>query len=349
MPLIHCPWDSAVHPHARQVEKQAEEWIRDSGMCATDDECAWVVATHSTDFFARFAPVADDDRLLATSLWVYWGFGIDDARCDNGPLSARPALFNALAGRVQRAAEAPSATDGGERYIPALQDILARFRSFGTAAQVRRFTHAQRAWLSGVCWQVGNQASGRMPELDEFLAMRLLSSGGEPTFAMLELATGLEVPDNELHRPAVRALTEMAILVAALDNDRHSLRKELSRGHTDQNIYSVLMCHESMSLPEAVEAATRLRDRVLVRFTRLHDRVRPHAGAALANYLQGLRHGIRGNAEWGLRVPRYLSLGRVPDAMEETPLEWAEEPADSRPTPPPGAPTIAWWWDEDLA
>ncbi|MFF5971959.1 glutamate dehydrogenase [Streptomyces sp. NPDC012769] len=349
LPPLYCPLESAVHPRVREVEKRAVAWIAESGMCADEEERAWVVATHSTDFFGRFAPVADDDRLLATSLWVYWGFAFDDARCDNGPLSSRPAQFNALAGAVQRAAEAPTAADGGERFVRPLQDIIGRFRSLGTAPQVRRFLDAHRAWLSGVAWQIGNQAAGRMPDLDEYLAMRLLSSGGEPTFAMLELATGAEVPDAELHRPAVRALTEMAILVAALDNDRHSLRKELSRGHADQNIYSVLTHHRLLTLAEAVEEAARIRDRVLTRFLRLHDRVRPHAGAELARYLGGLCHGVRGNAEWGLRVPRYLSLGRVPDAMDEEPLEWAAAPADDSPAPLPAAPTVAWWWDDALA
>nr|6TJZ_A Chain A, SVS_variant_AS3 [Streptomyces sp. CWA1]6TJZ_B Chain B, SVS_variant_AS3 [Streptomyces sp. CWA1] len=349
LPPIYCPLESAIHPRVHEVEKRAVEWIRRSGMCASEEERAWVIATHSADFFARFAPTAaDEDRLLATSLWVYWGFAFDDHRCDNGPLSTRPAQFNALAGRVQRALEAPSAEDNGDRFVPALQDIARRFRSFGTPTQVRRFVHAHRAYLSGVAWQIGNQARGHMPGLDDYLAMRLLSAGGEPTFAMLEIATGAEVPDREMHRPAVRALTEMAIMVAALDNDRHSLRKELSRGHTDQNIYSVLMHHRGMSLQEAVEEATKLRDRILLRFLELHDRVRPGAGAELSTYLQGLRHGIRGNAEWGLRVPRYLSLGRVPDPMEDAPLTWAESPSDSSPSPLPGAPSIAWWWDDAL-
>ncbi|MGK5545139.1 terpene synthase family protein [Streptomyces sp. URMC 127] len=349
LPSLYCPLESAINKRVRHVGNRAVRWIAESGMCASEDETAWVVATHSTDFFARFAPVSDDDRLLATSLWVYWGFAFDDARCDNGPLSTRPAQFNALAGRVQRAAEAPTAADGGERFIPALQDIIGRFRSFGSPVLVRRFLHAQRAWLSGVAWQVGNQGAGRMPDVDDYLAMRLLSCGGEPTFAMLELATGLEMTDEELHRPAVRALTEMAIMVAGLDNDRHSLRKEMSRGHTDQNLYNVLMHHRQMSLPEAIEAATRIRDRILVRFMHLHDRVRPGAGEALGSYLQGLRYGIRGNAEWGLRVPRYLSLGRVPDPMEEAPLQWAEAPLDGCAMPLPDAPCLAWWWDEDLA
>ncbi|MFV0137778.1 terpene synthase family protein [Streptomyces sp. HMX87] len=348
LPPIYCPLESAIHPRVRQVEKRAVEWIGASGMCATEREKAWTVATHSTDFFARFAPVAEDDRLLATALWVYWGFAFDDARCDSGPLSTRPAQFNALAGRVQRACETDSAADT-DRFVPALQDIVRRFRGFSPPTQVSRFAHAHRAWLSGVAWQIGNQATGLMPDLDDFLCLRLLSSGGLPTFALLELATGAEVPDREMHRPAVRALTEMAIMVAALDNDRHSLVKELSGGQADQNIYTVLMQERSCSLPEAVELATAVRDRILLRFLQLHDRVRPSAGSALATYLQGLRYGIRGNNEWGLRVPRYLSLGHWPDAMDDTLPPWADAPADTRPGPVEGAPGIAWWWDADLA
>ncbi|MFE6489238.1 hypothetical protein ACFVGN_40790 [Streptomyces sp. NPDC057757] len=127
--------------------------------------------------------------------------------------------------------------------------------------------------------------------------------------ALLELATGAQVPDGELHRPAVRALTEMAIMVAALDNDRDSLHKEASRDRADQNIYTVPTAGRSLSLPQAVTEANGLRDRTLPRFLELHDRVRPTAGADLGVYLQGLRHWVRGNNERGMRVPRCLSLG----------------------------------------
>jgi hypothetical protein len=348
LPPLFCPLESAVHPHVRQIEKRAVEWIGASGMCATERERAWAVATHSGDFFARFAPVADDDRLLAAALWVYWGFAFDDARCDTGPLSTRPAQFNALAGRIQRACETECA-EPTDRFIPAIQDIVRRFRSFAPPTQVVRFTQAHRAWLSGVSWQIGNQAAGVMPGLDDYLYLRLLSSGGEPTFALLELATGAEVPDRDMHRPAVRALKEMAIVVAALDNDLHSLRKELTGGHADQNIYTVLMRELCCPLQDAVTAATALRDRILLRFLDLHDQVRPTAGTDLATYLQGLRYGIRGNNEWGLRVPRYLSRGQWPDEMDDSLVAWAEEPSDSRPGPVEGAPGIAWWWDPRLA
>lgn len=347
LPPVFCPFESAIHPRVRQVEKQAVKWIDDSGMCASERERAWVVATHSADFFGRFAPVAEEERLLAAALWVYWGFAFDDARCDSGPLSSRPAQFNALAGQVQRACETDSAVSS-DRFAGALQDIMRRFRGFAPPTQVSRFVHAHRAWLSGVAWQIGNQAAGRMPGLDDFLTMRLLSSGGEPTFALLELATGARVPGRELHRPAVRALTEMAVLVAALDNDGHSLRKELGGGEADQNVYTVLTQELSCPLEDAVRAATGLRDRVLLRFMEVYDRVRPTAGEDLRTYLGGLTYGIRGNNEWGLRVPRYIRSGYWPDEMDDTLLTWADEPSDTRPGPVEGAPSIAWWWDADL-
>ncbi|MFD5625756.1 hypothetical protein [Streptomyces sp. NPDC127072] len=76
--------------------------------------------------------------------------------------------------------------------------------------------------------------------------------------------------------------------------------------------------------------------------------MRPTAGADLGVYLQGLRHWVRGNSEWGMCVPRCLSLGHWPDEMEETELAWADEPSGTRPGPIEGAPSIAWWRDRDL-
>ncbi|MFE0484571.1 terpene synthase family protein, partial [Streptomyces tendae] len=160
------------------TEARPGERISDSGMCASERERAWAVATRSTDCFARFAPVADDDRLLAAALWVYRGFAFDDARCDSGPLSSRPAQFNAPAGQVQRARETDSARST-DRF-GALRDIVRSFRGFAPPTQVSRFAHAHRARLSGVAWQIGNQAAGRMPGLDDLLTRRRRRGSAPP-------------------------------------------------------------------------------------------------------------------------------------------------------------------------
>ncbi|GAA4936416.1 hypothetical protein GCM10023237_68550 [Streptomyces coeruleoprunus] len=348
LPLLYAPFEPAVHPEVRWLEQRAIEWVDASGICAGTAERNRIVATRSSDFWARFVPhAADRERLLTTTLWHYWGFGFDDAHCDSPPLNTRPDLFAALAGRVQRALEAPGSDSGGERYIPALCDIAERMAQAGPPEAFRRFVAGHRAWLSGVTWQIGNQAANRRPGVDEYLAMRLLTSGGDATFAMWELATGIHVPGTEMHHPATRALTEMATMVAALDNDRHSLRKELDHQQSDQNIFTALIQDRQLTLQAAVHEGNRLRDRILLRFCRLRQAVRPRAGQELNAYLDGLCHGIRGNAEWGQRVPRYLDPATGPDG-EEPDIAWAEHSADNSLAPLP-FPSITWWWDRHLA
>ncbi|MBG0831209.1 hypothetical protein HS041_25995 [Planomonospora sp. ID67723] len=344
-PPLFCPIDPAVNPAAQRVEQRAVAWVDEAGFCADPSERAWVIATKSADFYARFAPHAGEDGLLAAVLWVYWGFAFDDARCDSGHFSHHLAEFVPMAARVQRALERPCPDAADDAYARALHDIATRFRRTATPVQFHRFVAAHRAWLAGVTWQIANQATGTMPSLEDYITMRLHSAGGEPTFAMLEIANGMEVPAAEMDGPALRALTEMAILTAALDNDRHSLTKELSRRQTGQNVYTVLLHRHAGSLAEAMHEAARLRDRVLCRFLRLRETVRPRLSTAAGCYVDGLAHGIRGNAEWGLRVPRYLSRGFTPDEPGDTPITWAEGPLDDRPLT---LPTVAWWWDPEL-
>ncbi|WP_139238414.1 terpene synthase family protein [Streptomyces aidingensis] len=347
LPPIWCPLAGARHPRVEEIERRAAAWLDRQRVYRDESERRMVLGTRGADFCARFTPYADEEGVLLAALWVYWACCFDDACCGHGPLSAAPERFARLAGQVQRALEAPTADSSAERFLPPLQDFARRMRRMRSPVQAARFAHAHRAWLSGVVWQIGNRAESHMPDLDEYLAMRRLAARGEPVFALLEIATGTETPDREFHRPAVRALTEMAMTVATLDNDRHSLHREPAAGHSGQNIYTVLMRDRNLAPADAVQEATRVRDRILARFLRLLPTVLAGAGPELRIYLAGLCHGVRGNAEWGLRVPRRPAETPPPPGAAEEPLEWAPSPADDDRTPLP-APSVAWWWDRAL-
>ncbi len=285
-------------------------------------------------------------NLQVAALWVYWGFAFDDARCDDGPLSVDAAEFLAMACRMQRALEVPDETPPDDDvFAVALHDIGRRFRECATPVQVRRFNEAHRSWLMAVAWQIGNNQRGYMPSLDEYVTLRLGSSGGPPTLAMLEIANGAEVPASEMDSPPVRALTEMTWLVAALDNDLHSYQREINDGHTDQNIISVHVHRYGRTVTEAGKLAVALRDRIMHRFLRLREQLFTSASPALACYLRGLGHGIRGNIDWGLKTPRYTGdeWSNTPgDTSGKTP-GWADEPSDTD-LHPPDVPSIEWWW-----
>src|SRR5437588_215784 len=239
MPPFWCPLEAAMNPAAAETERRAIAWADSVGLCRTETERARLVSTSSAEFYSRFAPHADPHLLTVAACWVYWGFAFDDVYCDDGPGSVRPAEFAAAAGLVQRCLETPGGRDLGQPYAAAIHDLGERFRAVATPAVVRRFINAHCGWLAGVQWQIANQSCGCMPELDDYLTMRLHSAGGEPTFELLEIANGIEVPADEIYAPRVVALTEMAILVAALDNDRYSYAKERHHKQADQNIINV--------------------------------------------------------------------------------------------------------------
>ncbi|GAA2122774.1 terpene synthase family protein [Actinomadura napierensis] len=342
LPPVYCPVEPAVHPRADAIERRAVEWVDRMPLYRDDRERRRVIGTNSAEFYARFAPFGPEHNVQMAAHWVYWGFAFDDARCDSGPLSARPDLFLAMAGPLQRALEAPYENLTEDPLVAALQDIGRSFHECATPVQVRRFCDAHRAWLFAVAWQIVNRVRGHMPDLAEYTAMRLHSAGGAPTLAMLEIATAAEVPAREMDSPAVRALTEMAVLVASWDNDLHSYRKECWEGHTDQNLVTVLAHHEGWTAEEAMVRGVGMRDRVLARFLRLREDVRPKASQELRQYLQCLGHAIRGNIDWALKVPRYNAV-EVAGAPLQDP-GWADGPSDASTDPLP-IPGIAWWWD----
>ncbi|GGY09866.1 terpene synthase family protein [Streptomyces minutiscleroticus] len=344
IPPFYCPIEPAVHPAVDEVARRATEWIDRFGFCPSETARAWTLGSASAEFYGRFAPDAHLEPLVLAACWTYWAFTFDDVHCDEGELRDKPAEFAAYAGHVQRALETPGPQHYDDPFTAAIHDLGESFRACASPTQVRRFIAAHRAWLTGAHWQIANRARCHMPDLDEYVTMRIHASGGEPVYAMLEIANQAEIPAAELDSPAVCALTEMAILVAALDNDWHSLAKETAAlDQTEQNVPHLLMHHHNRTAAEAATQTAALRDRILCRFLTLRERLRPHAGPALQRYLTDLGHGIRGNIDWALHVHRYLtaSQGEIPNSAPAA--VWSDHPSDSSRTPPP-LPSISWWW-----
>jgi hypothetical protein len=344
-----CPIPPAIHPDVDVIERNAVEWLDHVHFYRDDAERARLLHTNSAEFYARFAPRGLSHNVEMAAHWVYWGFSFDDTYCDDGPLSERPAEFAALAGQVQRALEAAGNEPGaGDPHVAALQDVARSFHDCATPVQIRRFADAHRAWLSGVAWQVGNVARGHMPDIDEYLAIRLNSAGGPPTLAMLEIANGTEIPAHEFDAPTIRALTEMTCLIAALDNDLHSYHKECDRQSWVQNIIDIVAHQERCARQDAMRQAVAVRDRIMVLFLRLRSRAMEHASEPLHRYLDCLGHSIRGNIDWGLRVPRYTGTESDGVSGATTRSETVDVPSDGSTDALPFS-SVSWWWQCDPA
>ncbi|WP_028934612.1 terpene synthase family protein [Pseudonocardia spinosispora] len=347
MNAIFCPLDPAIHPEADLLERRSLLWLSKFDLGTGHSARERLIGTNSAEFYARITPRAVVDRVQPAVNWCYWGFAHDDVHGDGASVRGGTSRSVDTASRVLDVLESRDRrTTRGDVYLAALADIASDFAEFATPTQLRRWAHAHRGWLFAVAWEAANREAGVLPSVHDYLVMRLNSCGGEPTTAMIEMASGAEVPSAEMDSAMVVALTESARMVAALDNDHVSAHREARTGQFAQNLPSVIAHEQRCSPAEALVRSTAIRDRLMMVFLRLSERLPAGSSHELREYVRCLGHTIRGNLDWSLRVPRYHSDTET--ATDLTPPEgtpaWTNTPSDPNPAPLP-IPRLSWWWD----
>lgn len=347
--LFYCPLRSAVHPEVDAVAERSLAWMTRFELVTNERQRRRLMATNSAEFYGRITPAGLAERLQIAADWCYWGFAFDDAWSDAGTTKPRAETLLVLAGRMLRMLETRDArVCGDDPLLLALHDVVVRFSRCASPVQLRRWIEAHRMWLFGMVQRHAQEASGTPPGVDAYLTMRLHDCGGAPCTTMMDIVDGTEVSSQEVERPAIRALTEAAWLVAALDNERVSHAKEIHAEGAVQSLVSVLMHERGCSEPQALVEAVAMRDRVMSLFLRLYSRVAPRADAALGRYLADLAHLIPGNLVWSFKTARYTTVydaGAAPIGSLALTGGWTHEPTDGSLAPLP-LPSIAWWWEE---
>lgn len=352
LPPMYFPMPWRCHEQVELLEKRGLQWMAAHGFCDTDVRRERVEGTRTAQFFAYLCPDADADLLQMAVDWGYLMFVFDDLVCDEESADDVFTMVD-LSVRIVRTLEAPGAgvLDPRNPFTAPVVDLAERVHRSVSPVLVRRLADAHSAWFAGCAWQGAARRQGT-PSLNDYVFTRLLSSAAFPTLAWFQLAEPLEILEEQIAAPAVRALTEMAGIVAAFDDDLYSYGKDLyfarQRPASEDgafldnlvHLYQVGQGDRERALREAVA----LRDRILARFVEVRDQVLPGAEAPLARYLSNLACLVRGNFEWGLRAGRYTDPdGRHPGAVTTTGSLAATPSAVGAPD---GVPSIAWWWDD---
>ncbi|MEU4645665.1 hypothetical protein [Micromonospora sp. NPDC023814] len=332
------------------LEKRGLAFMERHGLCRGHGRRERVMGTQSALFFAGNCPDADPERLQMAVDWTYAMFVFDDFACDEeAPEDAFSFLDVAV--RVIRTLESPVAAllPPDHPFTGPVTDLAQRLHQLASATQRRRLVDAHLSWYLGVAWERAARQQRLMPTLNDYVYTRLLYVAGFPTLAWFQISEPVDIPDEQINAPAVHALTEMASMVAALDDDLYSYGKELwyaARRPTGAgpilNIVHLYQTHAGASQEVAQRRAVELRDRILARFLDVRDTVWPTAEEPLRRYLSNLTSLIRGNYEWGIRAGRYTNPdGRHPGAVA---VSGTVTDTPSATGAPADIPCIAWWW-----
>jgi hypothetical protein len=63
-------------------------------------------------------------------------------------------------------------------------------------------------FFKAVAQQSADRTSGSIPDLESYVYVRRDTSGCKPCFALIEYAAGIDLPDEVVNHPTVRALEE---------------------------------------------------------------------------------------------------------------------------------------------
>ncbi|MFB9904279.1 terpene synthase family protein [Allokutzneria oryzae] len=332
LPPMYFPAALEAHPRIELMEERGLAWMARYGFCSDPVQATRVRDSRSAHFFGYLCPEADVDRLQVAVDWAYLMFVFDDLPSDGDPSS----LLD-FAVRVVRTLEEPGTNllPPDNPFTAPIVDLATRVHRCCAPEHVRRLADSHMKWLLGAAWETTVAKRSDEQSLNDYLSARVMYAAAEPTFTWAQLSETAVVPEREIAAPRVRALTEMAGAVAAIDNDLYSHGKDLWELRSRPDLVGI---HQTgLDLAECVA----LRDRIVARFFELRDEVLPTASPALARYLHNLTCTLRGNFEWGLETARYSNPdGNHPGAIR-TVATVSNTPSA---VGPPGIPSVDWWW-----
>ncbi|WP_405591820.1 terpene synthase family protein [Streptomyces sp. NBC_01092] len=338
MPEVsHVPMDAAA---------QAQAWKESYGFpelspeprCFPGTVLAWCLGRFST-------PESSKAVLRGLGCLGEWLFVIDDDVLDHPEARSRASEVIRLVGQIAHVVESPGyrVPKNASPLVAAVHDVMEQLRAECTPTQVARLSAGIRSFLASAVHKIHLDD----PDEDEYLALRIHDIGGCAFAAMIEMCGPAPIPDEDWNAPAVQAIIECAALLCGVENDVVSYHKEKAEGQTSPNFVGVLQATRQLSFDQAVTAAIETRDRLMLLFLRLRERLMSTAEPPLQHLIERLGQFIIANTEINMCAPRYTPSAAQRFALEDvvkTPACWAPSLSITTTSPLP-YPSISWWWD----
>ncbi|PRX44932.1 geranylgeranyl pyrophosphate synthase [Prauserella shujinwangii] len=243
------------HEHRWSLRTSTRQWMAAHGLLPDDVADAYTDNLLCyTDLVAGYYVGAPDPVLRAIAEFSAWFFVWDD---QHGVLAAAShdqawqALSTALRRALRRPGERNSAHD--PPLVAAFADVVPRIRGDFSDDWAARFARHMAAVFDAYDQEYRNRRAGRVPDVDELLALRRDTFGHDVWIDLLESASGRELPaeirEHEAYRRAVAASQQFC----STYNDLCSLRKELAAGEL-HNLGISLMRHRGLGLEQATGA-----------------------------------------------------------------------------------------------
>ncbi|MFG2283950.1 epi-isozizaene synthase [Streptomyces asoensis] len=256
LPVIEAAFSRRLHPYWPQLQERTRSWLLEKRLMPADKVAEYADGLCYTDLMAGFYLGAPDEVMQAIADYSAWFFVWDD-RHDRDVVHGRSSSWRRLRFRLHAALDFPAEhLHHSDPLVAGLADSVGRLYSFLPGTWNARFARHFHAVIDAYDREFHNRTEGRVPGVEEYLALRRLTFAHWIWTDLLELGAGTELPDRARKHPAYRRAALLCQEFAAWYNDLCSLPKEIA-GDEVHNLGISLITHEGLTLEEAVEELRR--------------------------------------------------------------------------------------------
>lgn len=355
---ILCPFPLREIQSGDDSPVKTPEWLTQFGFVGGNAH-ALALASVGEHYVKCCYPGVEAGQIQDLVDFATWISLLDDF-VEKGPLSINLSGMTHFLKSVGYICEAPNylrsadlGFDRDNRLAEVIIDVKSRISAWTSYEQIRNLMFATSHFISGLVWESAYTNMRKTPDLNTYCAIRMENSGVYIAHAIAECVNNVELTQAERSSPGIQALTQCILFVLALDNDIYSHHKEKNDGAAFPSVIDILMySHRSQDPDLAFMDAIELRNRCMLCYLKLKDKLKHTIGNRLDMYSKGLEDIISGNLIFGSTCARYAApkspqfLGETnalyvrPDSIQVPVVDTLDIPMSV----PRHIPSIAWWW-----
>ncbi|KAG9313630.1 terpenoid synthase [Chiua virens] len=311
--VSHCKFDLHIDRSHKRVSVESMGWLFDGDPDLDEPSRRAFHGVKAGKLAAMCYPNVGYPQLRACTDFLNWLIHLDNLSDDMTDRS-----IENVAEVVMNSLHQPYTYHSPGRLSRMTTDIGGRIIQTASPGTVQRFLEGMDLFFRAVQQQARDRASGILPSVETYVALRRDTSGCKPCVALIEYAHHLHIPDDVMGHPILQRLTEGANDVVTWVNDIVSYDVEQSKGHT-HNLINIVMQEHGLTVQDAINMTGDFCDRAMDQF--LLDRANlpswgPVIDAEVRVYVSGLEDWMVGSLHWSYETERYF--GKAGQRIKKT-------------------------------
>ncbi|KAF8438994.1 isoprenoid synthase domain-containing protein [Boletus edulis BED1] len=304
--VSHCKFDLHTDRNHRLVTVESKNWMFNGDPDLDEAARRAFRGLKAGRFAAMVYANAGYPQLRGCSDFLNWFFHLDNLSDDMDDRG-----IDNVANIVMNTIHHPHTYRCSVRLNRMTKDFYTRIMQTASPGACRRLQETLEFFFQAIQQQALNRASGTIPDLASYISLRRDTSGCKTTWALIEYAYNLDIPDDVMNHPNIRSMGEATNDFVAWSNDIFSYDEEQSKGDT-HNMIDVIMKEQGLDLQDAINVVGEYCKRAIDRF--VNDRATlpswgPAIDADVRKYVDGLANWIVGVMHWSFETERYFGKG----------------------------------------